>query len=549
MRTVKSINCEKGQAILLVVVAASLFLFAALGLAIDSSQLYTQRQMAKAAADAAAQAAALSVRNGTNTAGKGNTFGSASLNCGSGAPPSLTPCYYAWLNGFSKDNGDAVKVDFPTTVSGVSDLVSTTTPAAISVTVTRPVKTTLMALLGISSGNVVGHATAALVGPVASVPIVFTGTNIGDAFDQDNSTIVVNGGPSTSIQVNSCAGAGVVGCTTSNKCACALTAHGGATLDLSKAGPTGTGGILGSYGPLDSGSPAPSTWLNPGTGFKHPQSPVPDPLKDLSVPVTTGRPVMTAGAANTTAAKPNPCIVKKAAPLNACQTAAGANWTFTGLGCDKTPDGLANAGTTCTLYFPGVYDTTNFPHGIAPTGWTVFAPGVYYIQAGKVGSTPGGLISATGTINHIQMAAGFPASTETGVGALFYNASPTGIFDLSGSNGADTVYLTGDTTGNWSYVLFFENRNITGAPLVHAANPQGTASITNLTGILYLSMGTNSSEAKYNKITISGVGTTNVFNGGVIVDAALTGGPGSKNKIIFNLSRWGRPVTQIALVE
>ena len=60
-------NSEKGQAILLAVAAMGIFLIGALGLAVDGATLYGHREMAQAAADAAAQAAILSVFNGTNT--------------------------------------------------------------------------------------------------------------------------------------------------------------------------------------------------------------------------------------------------------------------------------------------------------------------------------------------------------------------------------------------------------------------------------------------------------------------------------------------------
>ena len=55
----KKRKAEKGQAILLVVVAMAIVLVGGLGLAIDGSQLYAHSQMAQAAADAAALAGAM----------------------------------------------------------------------------------------------------------------------------------------------------------------------------------------------------------------------------------------------------------------------------------------------------------------------------------------------------------------------------------------------------------------------------------------------------------------------------------------------------------
>ena len=53
---------ETGQAAILLVLAMSVFLLGAVGLAIDGSHLYAERQMAQAAADAAAGAARVAIR-------------------------------------------------------------------------------------------------------------------------------------------------------------------------------------------------------------------------------------------------------------------------------------------------------------------------------------------------------------------------------------------------------------------------------------------------------------------------------------------------------
>ena len=59
---------QRGQAILLVVLAMGIVMVGAMGLAIDSAQLFSHRGMAQVAADAAAQAAIISMFNGTNGA-------------------------------------------------------------------------------------------------------------------------------------------------------------------------------------------------------------------------------------------------------------------------------------------------------------------------------------------------------------------------------------------------------------------------------------------------------------------------------------------------
>lgn len=154
---------EKGQATILVLVASSLFLLAALGLTLDVSQLYAQRQLAQNAADAAALAAIMSLFNNTNTSNGtfDNTFGK--IPNGGGNPPRLTcgssdnhtPCYYARQNGFDPASGDTVYTDFWSQANafsqepGVSISNATKDPVPLlRVTVRRPVRATLMGLVG-----------------------------------------------------------------------------------------------------------------------------------------------------------------------------------------------------------------------------------------------------------------------------------------------------------------------------------------------------------------------------------------------------------------
>src|SRR2546430_17647662 len=97
-RPVQKRNREAGQAIVLVMVASTIFLFGAVGLAIDGSHMYAQRQMAQSAADAGAEAGILSMFNGTNTGGAHPFTASATVaTCANSVP---TPCYYAQRNGF-----------------------------------------------------------------------------------------------------------------------------------------------------------------------------------------------------------------------------------------------------------------------------------------------------------------------------------------------------------------------------------------------------------------------------------------------------------------
>ena len=58
---------NRGQALLLMILLMGVVFIGMLGFAIDMSRMYAQRQMAQAAADAAAQAAISSIKGGTNT--------------------------------------------------------------------------------------------------------------------------------------------------------------------------------------------------------------------------------------------------------------------------------------------------------------------------------------------------------------------------------------------------------------------------------------------------------------------------------------------------
>jgi uncharacterized membrane protein len=60
---------QKGQSVVMVVLTLALVLVGALGLAVDVSNMYVERQMAQAAADSAAQAVMMSVFKGTDTSG------------------------------------------------------------------------------------------------------------------------------------------------------------------------------------------------------------------------------------------------------------------------------------------------------------------------------------------------------------------------------------------------------------------------------------------------------------------------------------------------
>src|ERR1019366_2552117 len=105
---------EKGQAILLVVVAMGIFLVGALGLAIDGAQLFGHRGMAQVAADAAAQAAVLSIFNGTNVGNvpaKNDFAATTAYTHTCSTSDATTPCRFARRDGFGGTNEDVVFID------------------------------------------------------------------------------------------------------------------------------------------------------------------------------------------------------------------------------------------------------------------------------------------------------------------------------------------------------------------------------------------------------------------------------------------------------
>jgi hypothetical protein len=174
-------GAENGQAVVLVVVALGLFMFAALGLGIDGAQLYAHRQMAQAAADAVAQAAMMSIKRGTDSTSTHPFSTAASFTCT--VPPAAldlrTPCVYAQYNGFGTST-DTVTVSFPATVSGVT-LSSAATPA-VAVSVQRVLTAGLIRFAGITTYTVIAKASAGIVGTVPTNCIYVLDTAAQDAF-------------------------------------------------------------------------------------------------------------------------------------------------------------------------------------------------------------------------------------------------------------------------------------------------------------------------------------------------------------------------------
>src|SRR6185312_3654440 len=502
---------EEGQAIILVGLAMSFFLIAAVGLGIDGSHLFSQRTMAQSAADAVAQAAVMSVFDGTDTVAKagfaptaGGTFTCDSKNT------TATPCKYASLNGFSSAAGDTIKLNFynaddlPSNLSSIPVSDSSTDPVSVvQVTISRPVSTFLIRIAGPASSTATAVATAAIVKIVSPTPLLITDPS-GPASLTGNGgpTITICGGPTQSVQVNSSSSSGY---------------DGGVTVDLSHAGPNdttgnctaGTGadfGVFGGESATAASCPGGSCPVNTGTTGKYiTSSPVQDPLAGMVAP--------------TKPSTPAPSTANITAPADGC------------------------ASGTCTEYSPGLYTG-----GININGGNnvIFKPGVYYLYGGglQLQNVNGG------AANNSAMCVGCTADPNTGTGVLFYDTGPpdasgyakTAGFDIdtrafiSFTGSTLTTTLNGQTVpaGPYYGTVFWEDRSAEahtgngktsngGAHQLGQGNGcfsvTGTIYITNTQALM--TNGTNHLQ----KVQYNGTPCSNTYNQGDIIvsDLQLSG--------------------------
>jgi hypothetical protein len=224
---------ESGQAIVLVIVSLSLFLMGALGLGLDGAQMYAHRQMAQTAADAAAQAAMMSVKDATYATSAHPFSTAATFTCA--VPPATldlrTPCVYAQYNGFGTST-DTVTVSFPATLTGVTLAVAST--PAVTVTVQRVLTTGLMHFLGISTVTIKAKASSGMVSVVPPTCLYVLDPAAQHAFVASNgATVNMNCG----LTVNS-----------SNAAAASVT--GGATVNAGSASVVG-GAVVNNGGSMN----------------------------------------------------------------------------------------------------------------------------------------------------------------------------------------------------------------------------------------------------------------------------------------------------------
>lgn len=492
---------EDGQAIVLVALAMGLFLLGAIGLAVDGSILYTQRQMAQAAADAAAQAGIMSIFDGTNGAGTAQFVATPGTSFTCTTSDAKTPCVYARNNGFGGLASDTVIVSFPSPAATAAPGVALSGSAPtnlIKVEVRRDVNTTLLRLLGSTVTTMKATAMAAIVDVLAPVPILVTHPTLTQSLSlQGTPAIKICGGPSRSIQVNS-------------SDANAFHMGGSASVDLSKAGPldpgnctTGTGADFGTWG-----GPATNPGVTFGTKGKYiePSSPVKDPLASVSPPSV-------------------PSAIGGSSPL-----ANGVS------GCPASPK------KACQLYTPGLYAGGINGNNSTP----VFMPGIYYIQGGGI---------TCHNNCELFMATGFTdgaSGTNTGWtgNVLFYNTGSAAQPTNSGSIKIDAngvANLVGSPSGSsYKGMLFFEDRAADAQ--THALGGGGAMT---LVGTIYLTntlatMTANSTH--YQALTLQGgSGSGTLVQGEIIVGTITMGGTGG---ITMDLNpNASLVVQQVALVN
>jgi hypothetical protein len=498
---------EAGQATVFVLLASSIFLIGGIGLALDASHLYAQRQMAQAAADAAAQAGIMSIYDGTSLAWGAHTANSA-FTCGSS--DTAISCQYAKMNGFDPASDKVTVTPNPATVS-VPNLSTSDSVNLLQVKIQRTVPTTFMKLLGPSATAISASGTAAIVAVSSPVPIVVTHPSDPQVVSTGSGSITICGGPQQSIQVNS-----------SNR-----SAFTGGNIDLSKAGPsdsgsctTGTGGDFGVFGGQTS---QPGSLLLGAKGrYISPSSPIQDPLAGI-YPDRAGY---------TNGGPPVP-------------TQTGKSQSCTVLGhCGSCPGGVSS----CTEYLPGLWTGSLSPGGVA-----MFDPGLYYVRGGgfSLKNVTVGMCTSCaadtlyGTANGMVVYDTGTTSKPTQTGGFSIDTNVDGTL-LGG--GILSATSTAAPLGPYYGILFFEDRHAD--TKIHSMG-QGNG-CWSLIGTIYLNNKLDimqNDSTHYQSISYGGNPCSSTSNQGEIITGKISMN-GSKSAITMSLFPGSfLSVRKVALVQ
>lgn len=438
---------ECGQALLLLLLALGIFLMGAVALTVDISNAWFHRQAAQNAADAACIAGSMDMlvdAQGGATGHQGFTIGTQ-FNCSSGSAAS--PCQYAAFNGYdssgSATSGNLVTVSFPGSGS-VPGLPSSSLPptsmvpsAFMRVDVIDNVQTFFFGLFsGQATQQVRAKAMCGVVLATSPIPILVldpkspVATPAQSALNiQGNGAIAIVGGPTKSIQVNSALAASSCG---QSNCSVNLP-WGSATVDLSKAGPAGTGADIGLYG---APTTAPSGFLPGTTGhWVAPASPVSDPFAQVCAPGQTGCPSINSNAPPAIPAAPTVPADEVAAPKSCASIPCNVAWKDHG--CPDPSATIANG--KCVLYTPGHYTANVTIKNVT----AVFDPGLYYLD--------GGLTLGPGSI--VRPGTGDDDATNGGGTIFYFSGSSTVTVDsnsgkTSGLDNFNTLKGPVDSSGN-----------------------------------------------------------------------------------------------------
>ncbi|MGI9101718.1 MAG: pilus assembly protein TadG-related protein [Terriglobales bacterium] len=383
-RTTRPLDKEEGQTFVLIVIFIAVFLAGVIGFATDYTQLWARRQVLQGAADAACQAGAADLFLQNQYSGSSSiTVGGTTIDFGwigtaydCSTNTTSPPCQYASLNGFS---GSAVSVSFPSSVPGYAGIPSgfgTIAHPYIKVVITHPVQLSFAnLLLKTGTANVSATAYCGLNPVSVPIPMVVLHPTASGAFNRNGgATVTIYKGPNRSIQVDSDSATAVT------------PASGGSGLiDLSQAGPSGTGADFGVFG-----AEAQPGYVHLGTSgnWKSPATPYGDPWVTVSapsVPTTNGSASYVVFGTN---GCPDPAGCVEFTPGNYAGTGANA--------CKSNNGNLANGGIGC-LILPTPYNfnipnwNNNHPYNagalIQPTSHNT---GNFVFQAQNTGTSQTG---------------------------------------------------------------------------------------------------------------------------------------------------------------
>ncbi len=374
-------NSQRGNITLLVVLMMGLFLIAAVGIAVDLSNIWLHHQAAQTAADAACTAGVMDMlqsANETMTVSWWNpdTAGGTELDCTGTTPNSAktvpAPCWYAAKNGYASPGlldaqpSHSVKLTF---LSNGASWGATTEPGDpgfdlagnapfLHVEIVDRVQVHFLALVGPRTMDVPARAGCGLQLAEAPIPIIVLdpqtnppsvpSSTSGSMSSNGTGSLRILGGPIQSIQVNSASAKAIA-----NQLGKSGT-YGG-PINLTQGGPNYDGSSLGlSGGPL---TPVPG-FQTANSGTWMPTAPVNDPFAKIVPPGSQGPPVV-------------PTDVTTCTSTGATTGIQNGKCTI-GYHIHNCPD-LAG----CTLYTNGDY-----PNGIKVKGGetAIFDPGVYYLQ-------------------------------------------------------------------------------------------------------------------------------------------------------------------------